>query len=149
MKAVVQRVLSAKVETGGEIVGSIEKGLMILLGVAKGDTAENAEKLAQKIIRMRIFDDDKGKLNYSLADIKGGALVVSNFTLCGNCVHGNRPDFMEAAGFVEARGLYLDFIGALNNMGISQCESGRFGADMKVSLECDGPVTIILDTDTL
>lgn len=149
MKAVVQRVLSAEVETGGEVVGRIQKGLMILLGVAKGDTAENAEKLARKIMRMRIFDDEKGKLNYSLSDIKGGALVVSNFTLCGKCAHGNRPDFMEAAGFDEARSLYLNFVGALNNMGISKCETGRFGADMKVSLECDGPVTIILDTDTL
>lgn len=149
MKAVIQRVSSAKVETGGEIVGSIGKGLMILLGVAKGDTRENAEKLARKITGMRIFDDEKGKLNFSAADINGGILVVSNFTLCGNCAHGNRPDFMNAAGFTEARALYLDFVGALNKNGISKCETGRFGADMKVFLECDGPVTITLDTEML
>lgn len=146
MKAVIQRVLSAKVETGGEIVGSIEKGLMILLGVAKNDTEGNAEKLARKITGMRIFDDEKGKLNFSAANINGGILVVSNFTLCADCAHGNRPDFMAAADFSKARELYLDFIGAINKNGISKCETGRFGADMKVSLECDGPVTIILDT---
>lgn len=149
MKAVVQRVKTAKVETGGEIVGSIEKGLVVLLGVAKGDTPQNADKLAQKIARMRIFDDEAGKLNYSLADIDGSALVVSNFTLCGSCVHGNRPDFMAAEKFERARELYLHFIGSLENSGVRNCETGRYGADMQVTLEGDGPVTIILDTDTL
>jgi D-tyrosyl-tRNA(Tyr) deacylase len=149
MKAVIQRVSHAQVTVGGEIVGSTDAGLLVLLGIAKGDTTEDAGKLALKIARMRIFSDDEGKLNLSLEDIAGGLLVVSNFTLCGNCAHGARPDFTNAAGFEEARSLYHDFMGLIQNLGITKCESGRFGADMQVSLVGDGPVTIILDTDSL
>lgn len=159
MKAVIQRVSSAAVTSEGETVGEIAVGLLVLLGVANGDTIENAEKLASKIARMRIFsnesdnnadsDKNKGKLTKSVIDVGGGVLTVSNFTLCGNCSRGNRPDFVGAASSSEARGLYLHFIDEIIKFGVKNCASGRFGADMQVSLVCDGPVTIVLDTDSL
>ncbi len=124
MKAVIQRVSRAEVSVGGEVVGSTGRGLLVLLGVAKGDKPADAEKLAIKTARMRIFDDNTGKLNLSLTDIGGGALVVSNFTLCGSCSHGTRPDFISAAGFDEARQLYHHFIDSLQTSGIKHCESG-------------------------
>lgn len=148
MRVVIQRVAGASVEVAGETVGSIGNGILVLLGVAKGDTHAEAQKLAQKTARMRIFSDESDKLNLSLSDIGGGALVVSNFTLYAKCAHGNRPDFTRAAGFEEARSLYLDFVGALANEGVN-CETGRFGEDMKVKLTGDGPVTIILDSEDL
>jgi D-tyrosyl-tRNA(Tyr) deacylase len=149
MKAVIQRVSSAAVTVSGETVGKINKGLLVLLGVAKSDTPELAEKLASKVARMRIFDDENGKLSKSVSDVDGGILIVSNFTLCSDCSRGNRPDFGTAAGAEQARELYLHFIDSVINSGIKNCESGRFGADMQISLVCDGPVTIALDTDSL
>lgn len=157
MKAVIQRVSEARVTASGETLGAIGSGLFILLGVALQDTPELAKKLASKIARMRIFcdgnnnnnDDNSGKLTCSVNDIGGGVLVVSNFTLCGNCRKGNRPDFTGAAKAGQARELYLNFIDELVKNGVKNCESGRFGADMQVSAVCDGPVTIVLDTDFL
>ena len=149
MKAVIQRVSRALVMADGETVGEIAEGLMVLLGVANGDTPECADKLASKIARTRIFNDNKGKLSQSVTDIGGGVLIVSNFTLCGNCRKGNRPDFIGAMSADEARELYLYFIDKIIKSGIKNCASGRFGADMQISLLCEGPVTIVLDTDSL
>jgi D-aminoacyl-tRNA deacylase len=149
MKAVIQRVSGARVTSDGETAGEIAAGLLVLLGVACGDTPECAEKLASKVARMRVFNDENGKLSKSVLDIGGGVLIVSNFTLCGNCSKGNRPDFTGAAGAAEARGLYLHFIDEIIKTGVKDCASGRFGADMQVFLLCDGPVTIVLDTDNL
>lgn len=157
MKAVIQRVSSARVTVGGETVGAIGGGLLVFLGVALTDTPESAEKLASKIARMRIFsngnnnsnDDNNGKLTSSVNDVGGGVLAVSNFTLCGSCRKGNRPDFTGAAKAEQARKLYLYFIDELVKNGVKNCESGRFGADMQVFTVCDGPVTIVLDTDSL
>lgn len=149
MKAVIQRVTHAAVSVGDEIVGEIGNGLLVLLGVAEGDTDANAEKLASKVARLRIFSDENGKLSKSVTDIGGGTLTVSNFTLCGSCSRGNRPDFTAAAKADEARRLYLHFIDSVEQSGVSVSASGRFGADMKISAELDGPVTIVIDTDTL
>lgn len=149
MRAVIQRVSSAAVTADGETVGKIKNGLLVLLGVAKGDTPECTRKLASKVARMRIFSDGNGKLSKSVSDVDGGILVVSNFTLCASCSKGNRPDFCGAAGAEQARILYLQFIDEIINSGVKNCASGRFGADMQISLVCDGPVTIALDTDSL
>lgn len=148
MKAVIQRVSSAAVTADGETVGKIGKGLLVLLGVAQGDTPECAEKLAAKIAKMRIFSDN-GKLTKSVSDVDGGILIVSNFTLYANCVKGNRPDFTAAAGASKARELYLHFIDEIIKVGVKNCASGRFGADMEISAVCDGPVTIVLDSESL
>lgn len=148
MKAVVQRVSGAKVTVNGETVGSIDEGLFVLLGVSKEDTAENADKLASKIAKMRIFSEND-KLTNSVIDINGGILTVSNFTLYGNCKKGNRPDFMASAGGKEAWPLYLRFVDGLIKNGVKKCETGRFGEDMKVQCVCDGPVTIVIDSNDL
>lgn len=148
MKAVIQRVSSAAVTVDGEVVGKIDNGLFVLLGVAKGDRPEDAEKLASKIAKMRIFTEN-GKLTKSVIDIDGGVLVVSNFTLYGNCSKGNRPDFTAAAGADEARELYRQFVDEIIRAGVKSCETGRFGADMRISAVCDGPVTIVLDSESL
>jgi D-aminoacyl-tRNA deacylase len=157
MKAVIQRVTNASVKSNGEVVGEIGAGLAVLLGVAVGDTAADAEKLASKIARLRIFGDEsdnnndngKKKLATSVVDVGGGVLIISNFTLCGNCQRGNRPDFTAAAGADEARGLYLHFIDEIIKSGVKSCASGRFGTDMQLSIACDGPVTIFMDTNNL
>ncbi|HEX2937779.1 MAG TPA: D-aminoacyl-tRNA deacylase [Ruminiclostridium sp.] len=149
MKAVIQRVTRAAVSVGGEVVGGIEQGLFVLLGVAEGDTQHDAEKLAAKTAKLRIFCDESGKLSKSASDIGGGILTVSNFTLCGNCSHGNRPDFTAAAKAQKARELYLHFIDIIEQSGVKKSASGRFGADMKISAELDGPVTIVIDTETM
>jgi D-aminoacyl-tRNA deacylase len=153
LKAVIQRVSSASVTADGKTVGAIGLGLFVLLGVAVNDTPELAEKLAAKISRMRVFCDgnnnnDKGKLTRSIIEAGGSILVVSNFTLCGNCQKGNRPDFTGAASAEKARELYLYFIDEIVKSGVKNCQTGRFGADMQVSAVCDGPVTITLDTDS-
>lgn len=148
MKAVIERVKSASVTVDNETVGKIGDGLFVLLGVEKGDTEKEAQKLAAKIAKMRIFSEND-KLTNSVIDIGGGVLVVSNFTLAGNCRKGNRPDFVTAAGADEARRLYLLFIDEIIKNGVSVCQSGRFGADMTIDSVCDGPVTIILDSAAL
>ena len=149
MKCVIQRVLSSSVSVDGNIVGEIEKGFLILLGVAEGDTEADAEKLAKKISLMRVFEDSEGKMNLSVQDIDGEILVVSQFTLCADCKKGNRPSFVGAMRPEGATRLYELFMALLKDNGVKKVDHGIFGADMKVSLVNDGPVTIILDTEML
>lgn len=144
MKAFIQRVSEASVRVEGQVTGQIEKGLLILLGVGSGDYRELADQLALKISRLRIFEDEKNKMNRSLADIHGEALVVSQFTLYADCRKGNRPSFTGAAAPELANELYVYFCEALRNLGVP-VQTGIFGADMKVSLINDGPVTILLE----
>lgn len=148
MKAVVQRVLNASVKIDGQTVGAIGQGLLILLGVAQGDNADDGALLASKILKLRIFSDENGKMNRSVMDIGGEVLVVSQFTLLANCRHGNRPDFLQSAPPELANQLYENFKTAIAAE-IGSVQSGVFGADMQVTLVNDGPVTILLDTDTL
>lgn len=148
MKAVIQRVTHAEVAVDGAVVGSCGKGLLVLLGVAQGDTEKEVETLCKKIVNLRIFQDEAGKMNRSVLDIDGEMLVISQFTLMANCRHGNRPDFLASAKPAEAIPLYESFK-KLAAESVRRVECGIFGADMKVSLLNDGPVTIVLDTDTL
>lgn len=148
MKAVVQRVQYASVTVDGEILGNIEKGFLILLGVTHTDTEKEVTWLANKIKDLRIFEDTEGKMNLSLEEVKGEVLVVSQFTLYGNCLKGRRPAFIEAARPEIAIPLYEKFLELFSSFGI-KTETGQFGADMKVSLLNDGPVTLILDTADL
>ncbi len=148
MIAILQRVLSSSVKIDGETVGATDRGLMILLGVASGDTRDDAVLLADKISRLRIFEDGNGKMNLSVTDVGGSALVVPNFTLLASCRKGNRPDFFASAAPDAARPLFAEFCDLMSER-IGRVERGVFGADMKVSLVNDGPVTIYLDTDKL
>ena len=148
MKAVIQRVSSASVAVDGQIVGSCQRGYLILLGVAEGDTELDAELLCKKIAALRIFRDENDKMNLSIRDIDGEALVISQFTLLANYRHGNRPDFLASAKPDEANRLYEYFKGLLSHE-LRHVESGVFGADMKVSLTNDGPVTICMDSEVL
>ena len=145
MRAVIQRVTSASVTVEGKVVGSIEKGLLILLGAGKEDTKQNVEEIFKKIKQLRIFPDDNGKMNLSIKEIEGQVLIVSQFTLYANCQRGNRPSFTEAAPPEEAKKLYEYFIQLCKEENFSKVETGIFGADMKVSLVNDGPVTVILE----
>ena len=149
MKAVVQLVHGCSVTVDGNITGQIERGFLILLGVEKGDTEKEAEKLSTKISGLRVFKDNDDKMNLSLTDIGGGVLVVSNFTLCGNCRKGRRPSFDAAARPETAEPLYEYFCECMKKNGILLVEKGIFGADMKVRLLNDGPVTLIIDTKDL
>ena len=144
MKTVVQRVLSAKVEVDHEITGSIKQGLVILLGVEKGDTEKEGKWLVEKIANLRIFQDEQGKMNRSVCSVDGSVLIVSQFTLLADCQHGRRPAFTDAAKPDEANRLYLDFIAEFEKIGV-RVQTGRFGADMQLTLTNDGPVTILLD----
>ena len=148
MRAVLQVVTNADVKIDGQIAGEIQKGLLVLLGVGKDDTAEQIKKLADKIIKLRIFDDEDGKTNLSIKDVGGSMLIVSQFTLYWNCKKGNRPSFDNAMPPHIANELYLDFVYYMKEQGI-KVQTGQFGADMKVSLTNDGPVTVVLDTDLL
>lgn len=148
MKIVIQRVLEASVAVNGETVGEIAKGFLLLIGVKKGDTEDDAVAMAEKISKMRIFEDENEKMNLALADVGGSVLAISQFTLCAECRRGNRPDFFNAAPPAEANALYELFMSEMRNKGI-KVEKGIFGADMKVSLVNDGPVTVILDSDDL
>lgn len=148
MRAVIQRVSRADVAIAGEVVGSIGRGYLILLGVGHGDTRAEAERLWGKIAALRINEDERGKTNLSLADIGGEALIVSQFTLYANCRRGRRPSFTEAAPPDKATELYEHFV-ALARAEVEHVGTGRFGADMRVSLVNDGPFTIVLDTDEL
>lgn len=149
MKAILQRVTYAEVKVEEKIVGKIGSGFLVLLGVADGDTEKEADALADKISTLRIFTDENDKMNLSLADIKGEVLVISNFTLCADCSHGRRPNFMAAARPEIAEPLYEYFCNRMKSNGIEKVEKGIFGADMKVSLLNDGPVTIDIDTKDL
>ncbi|WEJ60301.1 D-aminoacyl-tRNA deacylase [Devosia sp. FJ2-5-3] len=145
MRALVQRVLSASVTVDGEITGQIDQGLLVLVCAMQGDTEKQADWLAAKIAKLRIFSDDAGKMNRSLLDIGGAALVVSQFTLAAD-TRGNRPGFSSAAAPDLGRALYERFSASLAGQGIPVA-NGRFGADMKVALVNDGPITIWLDTE--
>ena len=145
MKALLQRVSEAGVSIGGQSVAEIGPGLLILICALPNDGAEQIDFLARKIANLRIFEDDGGKMNHSLLDIGGAALVVSQFTLAADLSRGNRPGFSGAAAPAEAEALYEDFCTALAGHGVA-VEKGRFGADMAVSLVNDGPVTIWMDT---
>lgn len=148
MIAVLQRVAEASVTIDGQVVGAIGKGLLILLGVAKEDTAEDCRLLYEKIPKLRIFEDSEGKMNLSVTDIGGEALVVSNFTLLAAYRKGNRPDFMNAALPESAKPMYEQFMAGLQ-MHISHVAHGEFGADMQVHLTNDGPITIVMDSNVL
>ncbi len=148
MKAVIQRVANASVVVDGNTVGSCGRGYLILLGVAEGDTETDAELLSRKIAALRIFRDENDKMNLSVKDIDGEALVISQFTLLANYRHGNRPDFLASAKPEEANRLY-EYFKTLLSRELRRVESGIFGADMKVSLVNDGPVTICMDSEVL
>ena len=148
MKFVIQRVLESSVTVDGETIGSIGKGFMVLIGVGKEDTKETADKMVKKLIGMRIFEDENGKTNLSLADVGGSLLLISQFTLYANCKKGNRPRFIESGDPKEAEELYEYIIESCKAQ-VPVVERGRFGADMKVSLINDGPFTIVLDSREL
>ncbi len=148
MIAVIQRVKEASVSISGQINGSCNQGLMILLGVAKGDTEKDAQLLVAKISKLRIFCDENGKMNLSVKDIDGEALVVSQFTLLANYKKGNRPDYFGAAEPATANPLYEYFV-ELMRKEVKHVGTGEFGADMQVVIHNDGPVTIVMDSNEL
>lgn len=145
MRAVIQRVTSAQVKVDDDVCGKISGGLLVFLGVGKEDTAEDIAYLADKIINLRIFGDENGKMNLSLKDVNGGMLVISQFTLYGDCSHGRRPYFGDAMNPETAEKMYRSFTEYVRGNGI-HAETGIFGADMQVTLTNSGPVTIILDS---
>ncbi len=145
MKLVIQRVTNAKVDIDGKTVGKIGKGFLVLLGIKVGDTKEQADYLVRKLINLRVFNDENDKMNLALKDVNGELLIISQFTLYGECIKsGNRPSFTDAARPEEAIPLYEYFIAECKKQ-IKVVETGEFGADMKVSLLNDGPVTIIIE----
>ena len=148
MTAVLQRVYNAKVYADGAVTGEIDKGLYILLGVERGDGDNDAVALADKISKLRIFSDENGKMNLSVNDIGGEAMVVSNFTLCANYAHGNRPDYLLSASPDEANRLYELFVALMKDR-VKCVKTGRFGADMRTEMCTDGPVTIVMRSDVL
>lgn len=145
MRAVIQRVKSSKVEIDNKVVGSINKGLNVLLGISKDDTEEDVKYMKDKILNLRIFEDGEGKLNRSLIDVGGELIVVSQFTLYGDCRKGRRPSFIEAQNGDEAEYLYEYFIKECIEI-LGNVEHGKFGADMMVTIENDGPVTLLIDS---
>jgi len=145
MRAVVQRVSSASVTVEDETVGRIGQGLVVLLAVGRSDDAQAADWLSEKIAHLRIFEDDDGKMNRSVLDVGGKVLVISQFTLFGDCRKGRRPSYQQAADPAPARDLYRQFTAALSKWGLA-AETGRFGAKMAVSLVNDGPVTLIVES---
>lgn len=148
MRGVVQRVLEAHVKVDGQVVGQIAQGLVVLLGVAEGDTETDLKYLVEKTINLRIFEDDEGKMNRSVLDIGGSILAISQFTLLGDCRKGRRPSFITAAKPEEANAKYEDYVRLVRQQGVT-VETGIFRADMKVQLINDGPVTMILDSTKL
>ncbi len=148
MKAVIQRVRSASVSVDGQTIGTCGRGLLVLLGVAPEDTEADLERMVQKMVKMRIFEDENGKMNKSLADVDGEMLVVSQFTLFANYKHGNRPDYLGAAAPDKANALYEAFVSRAGEL-VRHVGHGLFGADMQVALVNDGPVTIVMDSDVL
>lgn len=150
MKIVLQRVLQASVSVDGVCLGKIDEGLLVFLGVGKEDTKEIAEKMVQKMVKLRIFSDEDGKSNLSLQDIGGGLLIISQFTLYADCRKGNRPSFVLAGDPQKANELYEYFIAlAKEQISEDKVSHGEFGADMKVELLNDGPFTIVLDSDEI
>ena len=145
MRAVIQRVTSSSVVVDGKVIGNINKGFNVLLGICKDDTVEDLKYIKDKIINLRVFQDENDKMNLSILDVKGEILAISQFTLYGDCRKGRRPNFMEAMGGDEAKELYNKFIEMLKESE-RKIETGEFGADMKVEINNDGPVTILLDS---
>ena len=146
MRAVYQRVLSAYVSVEGRIVGKIGQGVLLFLGVETDDGEEQACRLAGKVADLRVFSDEQGKMNRSVREVGGGILLIPNFTLCGNCRHGRRPEFLRAARPETAEPLFRRFAALLQEAGVQRVETGVFGADMRVFAENDGPVTLMLNT---
>ncbi|MEG1871056.1 MAG: D-aminoacyl-tRNA deacylase [Peptostreptococcaceae bacterium] len=145
MRAIVQRVKKSSVKVDGEIVGSIEKGLNVLIGISQEDTLDDLKYIVDKVVNLRIFHDENDKMNLSVKDISGEILAISQFTLYGDCRKGRRPNFMNALGGTEAEILYNKFINMLRETNI-KIETGVFGAHMDVEIQNDGPVTILLDS---
>jgi D-tyrosyl-tRNA(Tyr) deacylase len=146
MRLVVQRAAAGSVKVDGSITGKIGKGLVVLLGIKNDDTQHDADYLADKLVNLRIFDDDNDKMNLSLMDVGGELLIVSQFTLYGDCKKGRRPSYIRAAATDNARGLYEYFVGKCKEYGVN-VETGIFQADMMVSIDNDGPVTILIDSE--
>lgn len=145
MRAVVQRVTSSSVSVDGNVIGSIGKGFNVLIGIAKDDTIDDLKYIKDKIVNLRVFHDENDKMNLSLLDVQGEILAISQFTLYGDCRKGRRPNFMDALGGEEAVKLYDEFVEMLKSTGL-KVETGEFGAEMKVEIHNDGPVTILLDS---
>lgn len=145
MRAVVQRVKHSSVMVDNKVVGEIGNGFNVLLGISKDDTIEDVKYLKDKIINLRVFEDEDGKLNKSLKEVNGELLIVSQFTLYGDCRKGRRPNFMEALGGEEAEKLYLEFVNLCKDE-LSKVETGVFGAEMLVDIKNDGPVTLMIDS---
>jgi len=145
MRAVVQRVTSSSVSVDEKIIGQIEAGFNVLIGISKEDTLDDLVYIKDKIINLRVFHDENDKMNLSLLDVNGEILVISQFTLYGDCRKGRRPNFMEAQGGEDANKLYEEFVKLLKTSNL-KVETGEFGADMKVQINNDGPVTILLDS---
>jgi D-tyrosyl-tRNA(Tyr) deacylase len=147
MRLLLQRVTNASVVVDDQTIGSIDRGYLLLVGIGKSDTHETLNKLAKKVVNLRLFPNEEGKFDKSLLDVEGGALVVSQFTLFGDARKGNRPSFIDAAPPELAAPLCDTFAEALRGLGVTRVETGQFGADMAVSLCNDGPVTLWLDTE--
>lgn len=145
MRAVVQRVKSSKVEVDNKVISEIGKGINLLVGISKEDTKEDIDYIVRKVLGMRIFEDEDERMNFSLQDIEGELLVISQFTLYGDCRKGKRPDFMKAQGGDAARELYNELVEAFKKE-IPNLQTGEFGADMKVEIINDGPVTLLLES---
>jgi D-aminoacyl-tRNA deacylase len=146
MRAVVQRVARASVTVDGNVVGQVERGLCVLLGAGRGDGPEDVAYMVEKVANLRIFPDEQGKMNLSVLDVRGGVLVVSQFTLYGDVRKGRRPSFVQALAPDVAEQLYLRFVADLRAAGVAPVATGSFGAMMQVELVNDGPVTILLDS---
>ena len=149
MTCVIQRVNSTSVTVDGNTVGSCDKGLLLLLGVWQEDTEKDADLLANKIAKLRIFEDENGKMNRSVNDVKGSVLSISNFTLCANYRHGNRPDYIQAEKPQRANELYEYFTEKLRTLVEGGVQMGMFGADMKIDMSAIGPVTIVMESSKL
>ena len=149
MKVVIQRVKNANVKVDGKVVGEIEKGFLVLVGIKVGDTKEQADYLVKKVCNLRVFTDENDKMNLSLKDVNGKLLIVSQFTLYGDCSDGNRPSFIEACEPKKANEMYEYFKKTCSKELEKDIQSGIFGADMKVELLNDGPVTIVLDSEEI
>ncbi|KEI17261.1 D-aminoacyl-tRNA deacylase [Clostridium haemolyticum] len=145
MRAIVQRVKESSVSVDGKVIGKIGIGFNVLLGISKEDTIEDVKYIKKKIINLRVFEDENGKMNKSLKDVNGELLIVSQFTLYGDCRKGNRPNFMQALGGEEAKKLYLEFINMCKEE-LDKVEKGEFGAHMLVDIKNYGPVTLIIDS---
>jgi D-tyrosyl-tRNA(Tyr) deacylase len=149
MRVLLQRVSSGRVTVEGEVVGSVGRGYVALVGITHADTLKEVEFMARKVLNLRVFDDEQGKMNKALADVAGGVLVVSQFTLYANTTGGRRPDFIRSAPRPVAEPLVDAFADALRGLGVAQVATGRFGAMMQVDIHNDGPVTIWLDSAEL